>query len=116
MTGPICLAWNDLRIDLWHLVAAPGVPKSDRNDSFDGLFRASVHPCTRPRLRPRRDWFGADCCVRERSIRPTFHVRADSFRSASEVSLRDKTQSRARDFAECRRMPWRTEDLRSLLF
>src|SRR5438045_8905191 len=116
MTGPICFGRSDLRIDLWHLAVAPGVPKSERNDSFDGLFRAFVHPCTRPRLRPRRDWFAADSCVRERSIRPTFHVRADSFGSPSEVSLRDKTEFRARDFAECRRMPWRTEALTSLLF
>src|SRR5438874_12986903 len=56
MTGPICLAWNDLPIEPRPLVAAPGVPKSERNDSFDGLFRASVHWCTRPRLGPRHEW------------------------------------------------------------
>jgi hypothetical protein len=43
MTGPICFARNDLRIELWHPVVALGVPKSGRNGSFEGLYRASVH-------------------------------------------------------------------------
>src|SRR4051794_8130832 len=111
MTGPICFARNDLRIELWHLVAAPGVLKNGGSGSFEGVFRASVHLCTRPRLRPRRDWFAADSYARERPIRPTFHVRADSFRSPSEVSLRDKSGFRSRSRAERRPIAQQAEDL-----
>ena len=41
MTGPICFARNDLRIEPRHLAAAPGVLKNGRNGSFEGLFRAA---------------------------------------------------------------------------
>jgi hypothetical protein len=48
MTAPICFARNDLPIELWHLVVAPGLPKNGGNGSFEDLFQASVHYCTRP--------------------------------------------------------------------
>jgi hypothetical protein len=54
MTGAICFARNNLRIELWHLVVAPGVPKS-RNGSFESVFPAFVHCYTQPRLKPRHE-------------------------------------------------------------
>ncbi len=96
-----------------HLVVAPSVPKSGRNGSFRGLFRASVHWCTRPRLEPRYEWFVADSCVRKRSRQPTFHMCAHPFRCPTTVSLRDKTGARSGPAAGCRLMPQQAGDLRS---
>ena len=80
MTGPICFARNDLRIEPRHLVAAPGVPKNGRNGSFEGLFRASVHWCTRPRL-GRRHGLNAECGV----LRPQGLNRSGVLGSVSRI-------------------------------
>jgi hypothetical protein len=76
VSGPICFLLNHLRIQLWHLVVAPGCRKVAEMAVFEGFFQASVHRCTQPRLVSRHERFVADSCVRERWRQPTFHVRA----------------------------------------
>ena len=75
MTGPICFAWNDLSMELWHLVVRRACRKMAEMAVLRMYFKRLSTGVHSQGWNTRHESFVADCCVRERSRQRTSCVR-----------------------------------------
>jgi hypothetical protein len=115
VSDPICFARNDLPIELWHLVVAPGAPRCGTKWQFWGHFSSDC-PLVYTATAGTPTWVVRRGLLRRSTVKrqPTSCVRAvDPFTSFPTFILRARIDSRSRPRAGCRLMRQQADDLRS---